>query len=160
MCDHVFHKVSKNSTDYLRIQEIIENAVREQPWDDRLSPDESLAATVEAMSKLGYRLITPPEYMSKSKLSSNIPLWIMNRQVDDGSHGSSKELTSPCDDTMNIGESSFSMDNNFSGVDEDEVDLRVHSLKDSPAHIATATATLINTQLATEEWPRADLLKH
>eukprot|EP01036_Dinobryon_divergens_P026588 gene26588-35257_t len=153
MCDHVFHKVSKNSSDYLRIQQIIENAVREQPWDDRLSPEDSLAATVEAMRKLGYRLITPSEYMSKSKLSSNIPLWIMNRPVE-------VVLTSPCDDTMNIGESIFSMDNDFPGADEDEVDLRVHSLKESPASISTTTVTLINTQLATEEWPRADLLKH
>ncbi len=151
MCDHVFQKVSKNA-DYLRIQEIIHNAVREQPWDDRLSPEESLTATVEAMRRLGYRLITPVEYMSKSKLSSNIPLWILEKD------GNNSENSSAGNDTMNMDEPVFSMDDDFQG---DAVALRTHSLKESPTSIASdTTATLINTQLATEEWPRADLLKY
>lgn len=112
------------------LQEIINNTIVENPWDDSLPTNtEKLAMTIAIMKENGYRPITPAEYAANLRRLSTIPLWI----------------------PIAVSDSDFigSIDN-----------LRVRGSSEmSPSQLlTTVTVSAITSELATEEWPKAQSL--
>mmetsp|Transcript_24465 Transcript_24465/g.33524 ORF Transcript_24465/g.33524 Transcript_24465/m.33524 type:complete len:163 (-) Transcript_24465:52-540(-) len=128
-----------------QLQELINNTIISNPWDDDETLDDStkLATTIQAMREKGYRPITAQEYFAQLRKSSGISLWMKITSIADG-----------LDPAENYGldENGYAVmiDSEFTGGGPK---LKLHSLReDAPAYISSVTTSTNESCAITEEW--------